>query len=183
MLHRSGLAHIRALLHTNRLIRKHLEQRDRDLALLGCVLDQLPDPLRSHCCDVTLADGVLTLYLDSPAWATRARFLADGLPRSLGRDDIVKVSTRIRIADVPDHASHPRGDALRRPVSRKLSAGVAAHLLAAADAMTDQHLGDALRRFAKRHVQGTRVKAGDDEIDAGIPPTQGGTADKETDRS
>jgi hypothetical protein len=181
MLHRPGLAHIRALLHTNRLIRKHLEQRDRDLALLGRVLDELPDPLRSHCCDVTLAEGVLTLYMDSPAWATRARFLADGLPRSLRREDIVKVATRIRIADVPDHASHPRGDAFGHPVSRKLSASVAAHLLSAADAMTDPQLGDAVRRFAKRHLPATQVTAGDDKTDAEIPPAQGGTANSGTD--
>ncbi|NCA68556.1 MAG: DUF721 domain-containing protein [Sphingobacteriia bacterium] len=167
---RSGLAHIRALIQANPIIRRQLDQRDRDNALYGQVLDQLPEPVRSHCCDASLSDGLLTLHLDSAVWTTRARFLTDGLLRALDRDDITRVAYRIRV--VPGSPSDrgavgltPKGAKDERPVCRQLSARVVQHLLATADMFqaSDREFAAIFRRFAKRHARATQISTGDRE--------------------
>jgi hypothetical protein len=152
---RPGLAHVRELLQSNRLIRRHLEHRDRELALLGIVLGRLPDPLRAHCRDAALTEGVLTLFLDSPAWATRARFLVEDLTRSLGREGVVKVATQVRVRDEPraEPRDDRRGGAQSRPhPGTRLTDGAIAHILGAAEGMPDPLLADIFRRFAQHHT-------------------------------
>jgi hypothetical protein len=165
MLH-PGLAHVRELLQSNRLIRKHLEHRDRELALLGMVLSRLPDPLRAHCRDATLAEGVLTLVLDSPAWVTRARFLIEDLTRSLRREGVVKIATQVRIRAEGDaemrHRAGPRHESPAQPGSRsRLSGRAIAHLLGAADGMSDPTLAEVFRRFADHHTPAAGAAAGE----------------------
>ncbi|MFB1485572.1 MULTISPECIES: DciA family protein [unclassified Thiocapsa] len=165
MLH-PGLAHVRELLQSNRLIRKHLEHRDRELALLGMVLSRLPDPLRAHCRDAVLADGVLTLFFDSPAWVTRARFLIEDLSRSLERDGVVKVATQVRIRTERDTktgqpAEPAQGPAVPPSGGSRLSRRAIAHLLAAADGMPDPTLAEVFRRFANHHNPAAKTAAGD----------------------
>ncbi|WP_373510297.1 DciA family protein [Thiocapsa sp.] len=163
---RPGLAHVRELLQSNRLIRRHLEHRDRELALFGIALGRLPDPLRLHCRDATLGDGVLTLYFDSPAWVTRARFLIEDLTRSLGREGVVKVVTRVRIraeVEVPASLQVGPGSELQTPPSggSRLTARTIAHLLGAAQGMSDPVLAEVFRRFAKNHTPAALTTAGD----------------------
>lgn len=171
---RPGLAHIRELLQSNRLIRGHLEQRDRELALFGMALGRLPDALRRHCRDATFAEGVLTLFVDSPAWATRARFVIDELTRSLRSEGVVKVVTQVRVES--DGVSVPKpndrakgGPGENRNIGGRLSNRAIAHILGAAEAMSDPMLADVFRRFADRHSGSD----GDDATghpDAGTPP-------------
>lgn len=163
---RPGLAHVRELLQSNRLIRPHLEHRDRELALLGIVLGRLPAPLRNHCRDATLADGVLALYFDSPAWVTRARFLIEDLTQSLGREGVVKVVTRVRIRAEGDGPRSPQVG-LRRECENQRSGGsrltgrAIAHLLGAAEGMSDPVLAEVFRRFAKNHAPTALTTVGD----------------------
>ncbi|WP_296807068.1 DciA family protein, partial [Thiocapsa sp.] len=164
MLH-PRLAHVRELLQSNRLIRKHLEHRDRELALLGMVLNRLPDPLRTHCRDATLSGGVLTLVLDSPAWVTRARFLIEDLTRSLEREGVMKIATQVRIRAEGYAAAGHRAGPVVEPVSpardtNRLSSQAVAHLLGAADGMPDPTLAEVFRRFAKHHIPAARAAAG-----------------------
>jgi hypothetical protein len=164
---RPGLAHVRELLQSNRLIRRHLEHRDRELALLGMVLSRLPDPLRAHCRDAVLADGVLTLFLDSPAWVTRARFQIDDLTRALEREGVAKVITQVRVRAQGDGVD-ARGAKLRGAVEGQPSGGrltdrTLTHLLGAADGMSDPVLAEIFRRFAKNHTPTTMRTVGDGE--------------------
>jgi hypothetical protein len=158
---RPGLAHIREVLESNRLIRRHLDQRDRELALFGMVSDRLPDALRRHCRDATLADGILTLFVDSPAWSTRARFAMDELARSLRKEGVVKVVTQVRL--------EPAGESMRQPIDpsqnacgaggkggAKLSSHAVTHILSAAEGLSDPLLADLFRRLAKRHADNGR---------------------------
>ncbi|UHD18188.1 DciA family protein [Thiocapsa bogorovii] len=160
------LAHVRELLQSNRLIRKHLEHRDRELALLGMVLNRLPDPLRAHCRDATLAGEVLTLVLDSPAWLTRTRFLIEDLARSLQGEGVAKISTQVRIPGEGDAAAGDRaGPPIESPKApnggNRLSVRAIAHLRGAADGMTDPALAEVFRRFANHHAAAAEAAVGD----------------------
>jgi hypothetical protein len=168
---RPGLAHIRELLQSNRLIRGHLEQRDRELALFGMALGRLPDALRRHCRDAMFSEGVLTLFVDSPAWATRARFVIDELTRSLRSEGVVKVVTQVRVesseVSVPKPNSRAKGGpGKNRNIDGRLSNRAVAHILEAAEAMSDPMLADVFRRLADRH-------SGSDGDDATRPPDAG----------
>jgi hypothetical protein len=180
MLH-PGLAHVRELLQSNRLIRKHLEHRDRELALLGMVLSRLPDPLRAHCRDVALAEGVLTLFLDSPAWVTRVRFLIEDLTRSLEREGIVKIATQVRIRAEGNAAAGDRAGSLQESEappsgSSRLSGRAIAHLLGAADGMSDAMLAEVFRRFAHHHsAPAARTAVGDGREESPDSPGAGKT--------
>lgn len=168
---RPGLAHVRELLQSNRLIRRHLEHRDRELALLGMVLSRLPDPLRAHCRDAVLADGVLTLFLDSPAWVTRARFLIEDLTRALEREGVAKVITQVRVRAQGDGVdtlgAKPRGAVEgQRSGGNRLTDRALAHLFGAADGMSDPLLAEIFRRFAKNHIPTALTAAGDGRDEA-----------------
>jgi hypothetical protein len=164
---RPGLAHVRVLLQSNRLIRRHLEHRDRELALLGMVLGHVPDPLRLHCRDAALADNVLTLFLDSPAWATRARFLIENLTRSLEREGVAKVAVQVRIRTERDGTdtlgAKPQGTVEGQPNrGRRLSDQARAHILGAAEGMSDPGLGEVFRRLANNQTPAAMAAVGDD---------------------
>ncbi|RKT43461.1 DciA family protein [Thiocapsa rosea] len=163
---RPGLAHVRELLQSNRLIRRHLEHRDRELALLGMVLSRLPDPLRAHCRDVVLSDGILTLFLDSPAWVTRARFMIEDLTRALEREGVAKVVAQVRVRSERDGMDalgpKPRGTVERQPNGGgRLTQQTRAHLLGAAEGMSDPALAEVFRRFANNHAPAAMTAAGD----------------------
>lgn len=127
------LEHHRAWRH--RLIQTRIEQA-RDDRLRAA----LPQPLRSHCSEARLEDGQLTLWVDSPAWATRARFLQPQLPPA-GEESIARLRIRVRPPSVM--ARLETGIARRR-----LSATAGAHLRAAAGGFEDLRLAAALRRLA-----------------------------------
>ncbi|NCC28839.1 MAG: DUF721 domain-containing protein [Gammaproteobacteria bacterium] len=175
---RPGLAHVRVLLQSNRLIRRHLDHRDRELALLGMVLGRLPDPLRLHCRDAALADNVLTLFLDSPAWATRARFLIEDLTRSLEREGVAKVVARVRAErDGMDALGAKLPGTLKGQPSRggRLTDRTLAHLLGAADGMSDPVLAEIFRRFANNQTPDAMTAAGDDRDESPEWPGTGKT--------
>jgi hypothetical protein len=156
---RGGLAHVRALLESNRLIRPHLERRDRELALLDTVSDRLPLPVKRHCRDATLRDGVLTLYLDSSAWSTRARFAIEEIAEGLRAEGVVRITTQVRPESDLDPVHLGSGAAPVHPGQRddqdgrgtRLSEQTIAHLEATAEAMADEGLAEVFRRFARRH--------------------------------
>lgn len=154
-----GLAHVRSHIESIPLIRGHLDQQGRDLVLQDLVLAGLPEPLRAHCSAVKLTDGVLTLFLDSPAWATRARFLVDQISSALARADVHEIRTRVRLGGEPNKtglvASNPRAAA--RP---GLSRDTVDHLLRAADAMPDEDLAKIFRRFARHHGEPSEGRVG-----------------------
>lgn len=156
MLH-PGLAHVRDVMQSSPLIRRHIEKRERELALFDLVLSRLPKALRNHCRDACLAEGVLTLFLDSPAWLTRARFAIDDLAQALRSKGVEKVVTQVRIESAGPARPTPRGHQGEpesgRTVSHRLSDQTIAHLVEAADAMTDPALANQFRRLAQQHAR------------------------------
>ena len=147
---RAPFAHIRDLLRNHRALGDLLEQRQRECGLLSAVRARLPESMRKHCLDVGLDETRLTLYLDSPAWATRARFLAGDLVAALGERGIHEVCVQVR----PGDAGEPVAP-LATGSKRGLTAGAVAHLLDAADHLQDPGLREVFRRFAQRHARQT----------------------------
>lgn len=184
VMNRSGLAHIQAFLQANRLIRSQAERRHLALAALGAIRRQLPEPLGDHCSDASLSGGTLTLFVDSPAWATRIRFLKDDLARSIASQDIVKVLVQVRATGGTRVGRGPL-DPPRRSGSRGAAAGLTAktaeHLLAAAEEMPDPALADTLRRLARRRAPASKGPVNARPTGASSPAGSGGRTAQEAD--
>lgn len=149
------LSHISNLLRNNKSARELLERRQREVELLAQVRDRLPESMRSHCLDVGIAGHRLTVFLDSPAWLTRARFLTDEIAASLKEQQITEARIQVRLDC--DDATSSRQRALS-PLG--LTADTVQHLLEAADNMQDPELSRVLKKFATRHALMHKMKEG-----------------------
>ena len=136
-----------------RHIRDHLEQPSEAHAVLDLLAQQqtlieelraqLPDALGAHCLDLTLSNGRLTLFFDSTAWLTRARFLVGEILTSLKSYHVNAVGFQIKLPERPAAAT-------ALPLRRvQLSETAAQHLLDAAAHQSDPRLSAALRRLAR----------------------------------
>ncbi len=90
MRHRQ-FSHIGDLLQNSQATCRLLERRQHEEELLIWIRARLPEPMRAHCLDVGISGERLTLYFDSPAWTTRARFLAMDLLAELKGRQITEV--------------------------------------------------------------------------------------------
>ncbi|MBK1693657.1 hypothetical protein CKO09_02725 [Chromatium weissei] len=135
------------LLQKNPLIQQVIKQRQRDVAFLATVRELLPFAMQLHCVDVKQQGTHLTLYLDSPAWLTRLRFMAVDLAAALAEHGIRVVTGRIRL-NTPLVAETR---ALTRSAPR-ITATAATHLRAAAEIETDAELRALFMRLASHHV-------------------------------
>ncbi len=138
---------IRELLRRQDRFRDILGRRQRECDLLASLRAQLPDSMREHCLDLGLDQDKLTLFLDSPAWATRVRFLIGEIAGPLSDRGITEIRVRVR----PERSKTP---AMPDGTSTKqgLTMGAAAHLIEAAEHAPDAELASAFRRLATRYV-------------------------------
>ena len=141
--------HIRDHLSHHGFARERLEQDRREQTLVAEIRALLPGKLGAHCLDLKIADGRLTLFLDSKAWLTRARFLAGEILTSLKSYHVDAIGFQIRL---PEHES-PEREAVSRRV--QLSQAAAKHLMEAADHQRDPRLSEALRRLARHGPRAT----------------------------
>ncbi|MGA7982973.1 MAG: DciA family protein [Chromatiaceae bacterium] len=137
--------------HASRYLQSHavasalLPAIERDAALLRRVGRALSAPLDSHCLHATIDDHVLVVTTDSSAWASRLRFAAPELLRTLSGTYDAVVSCRVRIQ--PQSGDSTTGN--REEPRRQLSEDTVRHLLEAAAALEDTDLSEALRRLAR----------------------------------
>lgn len=141
--------HIRDHLSHHGFAREQLEQNRCKQTLVAEIRALLPGKLGAHCLDLKISNGRLTLFLDSTAWLTRARFLAGEILTSLKSYHVDAVGFQIRL---PERES-PDQDAAGRRV--RLSETAAKHLLEAADHQRDPRLSEALRRLARHGPRAT----------------------------
>ena len=114
----------------------------RQRALLAAVADVLPAELAAHCVSATLDGAELRLLVDSPAWATRLRYLGNDLRRTL--------HSRWRIASVTVQVEPLRQPPAGRPARKVvLSAAAADAIAGAASAVEDAALRRALLRLSR----------------------------------
>jgi hypothetical protein len=145
---RPRFAHVRDLLRSHKTIKDLLDHRQRELELIAAVRGHLPESVRAHCLDIGLVEERLVIFLDSPTWATRARFLADDILNSLSHLGVREIRVQVRLND-KNGPAFQQGKAGPR---HRLTAGAQIHLLEAADHMHDPELREAFRRFALRRA-------------------------------
>ncbi|GAB0147470.1 MULTISPECIES: DciA family protein [Marichromatium] len=140
---------IHDLLWNNPMVRDRLARRQRELELLEAARQRVPGGLQRHCIDAHLEDTTLVLVLDSPAWATRARFLARDLGAALAARDL----TAVRIQTRPPQPQRQHAPKAQVGTPRRLSAATVEHLRTAAEHLDDPELAATLRRLAEHHAE------------------------------
>ena len=143
----SGAAHVRDFLTRSPAAAQCLERQRRADGLLSQVRDLLSPAARPHCIQAQAKEGLLTVTVDSTAWATRLRYLAPDLVQGLGEGGIDRVKIRAR----PDPVRDQGGGRRSLP---GLSGSVVEHLLETASCTADTELAEAFRRLANRHRRG-----------------------------
>lgn len=125
-----------------------LMQRARRLQLVAQrVRELLPDPLARQCQPGNIVNDTLFVYVTSPVWATRLRYLAPALVKNLQQQPDTRQIGRIRIVVQPD-AVIQRRESAAAPL--RMSRGNADLLRHAAAAAPTARLSAALRRLAQR---------------------------------
>ena len=109
-------------------------------AVLQAVRGQLPSPLDQHCLYARISGKLLIIHTDSPVWNARLRFHGPQLISAMQQH-----APHLRQLKIKIHIDSTVNPAKRRQV--KLSHNSAAHILAAADSITDPKLQAALRRL------------------------------------
>ncbi|MBK5941033.1 DciA family protein [Halochromatium roseum] len=136
-------AHIRRHLRASQSIAALLDEIERRERLLSELRLRLPVDLAKHCSQVALSAGELTLFVDSPVWADRFRFLCPELIGSVLINGHAAVDAEVKackvrvlppslnsIAPLPhpvqgragvNQMSSSTGDAGRSPLSEALA--------------------------------------------------------------
>ena len=133
----------------NSVLRQHLQTlpgaaRLHDRAT-DLVRSALPADLADHCRGAVVSADEVTLYVDSPAWATRLRYLAPSLLLQLAAADIGVRHCRIRVLPSGDRTEVVRPPSPPLPVT----AATAAAIDSAAATAEPSDLAAALRRLAR----------------------------------
>ncbi len=93
-------AHIRRHLRASQPIAALLDEIERREQLLSDLRQRLPADLAKHCCQAALSAGELTLFVDSPVWVDRFRFLCPELIGSAVIPGPDSVQTEVRTCKV-----------------------------------------------------------------------------------
>jgi len=152
---RPRLVPVSELLRSHAAIADCLERQRREGGLLTRVRDLLGPHARPHCLEARAAQGILTLTVDSPAWATRLRYQAPDLLAGLGGLGLSELRIRTRPQSPDPQPRHPTALAPSR-----LAPAVVQHLLAAADGCAVPAIGEIFRRLAHRAGAGAGASGG-----------------------
>lgn len=112
-------------------------------ALADQVRALLPSPLNGQIRAAVLETRTLSLFVDSPVWASRLRYLAPELIRQLKRQDLIVERVRTRIVPESRRSSGPR-----ERQRLLLSAQSAELLRKTAATLTDESLRKAMLRLS-----------------------------------
>jgi hypothetical protein len=98
-----------------------LDEIERREQLLRLVRRHLPDQLATRCRQATLVAGELTLFVDSPVWIDRFRFLCRDLVSSLAAVSIEVETCRTRVLPAGYSSPSPEGTEREPLKHQKLS--------------------------------------------------------------
>lgn len=107
----------------------------------------LPEAIREHVRGCSLKPGCATVLIDGAAWASQARFLQADIEAAFANQPKFGV-TQVRFKILPPEPTRekPRREASISPAGRE-------NLAAAADAVADKDLAEALRRLGRKDDQ------------------------------
>lgn len=109
-------SHIRRHLRASKPIAALLDEIERRERLLSQVCRQVPAEMAGHCRQAVLRAGELTLFVDSPVWVDRFRFLCDDLIAGLAAEGVEVKTYRVRVLPIgPTVPTMPPG---AHPASR-----------------------------------------------------------------
>jgi len=113
--------------------------------LLALVRQTLPPNLAEHCCEARLRGTVLTLFTDTPVWASKLRFITPRLLSELRSQfpGLASISVKTQVAQ------RRRPVRPRRKNAARHSDRAAATVDDGADSVTSPALRFALKRLAR----------------------------------
>jgi hypothetical protein len=132
--------HIRRHLRASTPVAALLDEIERRERTLSAVRRQLPAELAGHCRQAAVVGDELTLFVDSPVWVDRFRFLGSELVDALVASGFQVARYRVRVLPAAPAATSA-GPAARNGPQR---AGLAARTDASAS-----KLDEALARLAR----------------------------------
>ncbi len=140
---------ITKLLHSADFPAEGLLQRGQYLHRLDRLLGRLLDTeTKLHCQVGNVRDGVLIIYIDSTAWATRLRYQTPALLQELQQRRGLEGLKQIELRVVP------KQNKTLSAQQAKLSHEASSCLTACAESVEDEGLSNALRRLAAHHPKG-----------------------------
>ncbi|MES9969711.1 MAG: DciA family protein [Candidatus Thiodiazotropha sp.] len=113
-------------------------------ALYQQLIKLLPTPLDTQLKAAVLQNGTLSLFVPSPVWASRFRYLLPQLHKKLQSHGIHVDQVRTRI--LPSDSAKPKIERNRHPIT--LSPEVRKQLRQTAEAIDDPSLRDAILRIS-----------------------------------
>ncbi len=124
-------------------------QRGRFLQRINQLLGRSLDAeSKRHCRVGNLRDGLLILYADSTAWATRLRYQAPALLAQLQQQKGLEGLQKIELRVLPEQTQESTNQ------KASLSNEAASCITACANGIEDEKLSNALRRLANHHQKG-----------------------------
>jgi hypothetical protein len=135
---------IRKVLNAPGLLSQLKKELTRQQTLTEQVRASLPPPLNEQLLGASLSGRRLSLWVNSPAWASRLRYMAPQLLRQLRKQGLAIEHLRPHI--VPEKGVAKRSGSHR---AAALSPNSARQLLRAAEALEPGPLQDALRRLSR----------------------------------
>ncbi|MBK5930922.1 DciA family protein [Halochromatium salexigens] len=91
-------SHVRRHLRASKPVAALLDEIERRERLLYEIRGHLPADSAMHCRQASLLAGELTLFVDSPVWVDRVRFLCSELIASLAPAGIEVETCRVRVS-------------------------------------------------------------------------------------
>ncbi|MCS3902261.1 hypothetical protein J2T55_000253 [Methylohalomonas lacus] len=136
-----------ALLRRNPQVQRIVSHAKTLQRLQAQLEKHLPPALAENCQVAACADGVLTLYTKSPAWAAKLRFQTAALLKIFQDDTTLGAIDTIRVKARPPANNSP--DALTEHRSQGLSDATSALLRQVAESTDDPDLRQTLLRLAE----------------------------------
>lgn len=136
--------HLRGHLRRSDAVAALLEEIERRERLLSTIRAAVPNALAQHCRQAALDAGRLTLFVDSPTWVDRLRFLSTQFVDALTASGVEVNTCRVRVT--PDSGTNTAASPAAG--ARTASPAARACLEQAADALGDTELARSLRRLA-----------------------------------
>lgn len=136
--------HIRGLLGQSDAVSALLQEIRRREEALALVRRQLPPAMAAHCRQATVESGRLVLFVDSPVWVDRLRFVSPQFTDALREQGVEVTDCRVRV--LPENVS-PRSPTASPVIGASHESIACLHR--AAEDIADRSLSESLRRLAR----------------------------------